>query len=385
MTLTPNAAAAPPSGASGTVTITPSDGSTASTVGVSIAFSPFSISVTPSMLTIDVQTGETQTQTFSIGSVDGASATATLAVSGSTAVSVNSGPVTIPGSITVTANAAGLQAGSNPTGTITVSCTSANPCTAVTVPVQLNVTAGTAPTINPSGVVPVFNTGTTVQQGEWISIYGTNLATGTFTWNGDFPQSLGGTSVTIDGKPAYLYFVEPSQVNVQVPNDSATGTVTVAVTTPNGSVTSTVTLSEFGPSLSLIDSKHVAGVIYRFDGSGAYGGGTYDIIGPTGSSLGYRTVAARAGDVIALFGVGFGPTTPAEPAGQAFSGQAATNNTVTMMIDNVSVPLSFSGLSEAGVYQFNLTVPAGLGTGDVPVLAMVGGLQTESNAVIALQ
>jgi uncharacterized protein (TIGR03437 family) len=386
LTLTPNAAAAPQSGAVGTVTITPSNGSSIS-LAVSITFSPFSISATPSTLTIGLQAGATQTQTIAIGTVDGGSATVTLAVSGSTAVSVGAQQLTVPASVNVIANAAGLQAGSSPSATVTISCTSANPCTAVTVPVQVIVTAGTAPTINQNGVVPIFSTVTTVQQGEWISIYGTNLGTGTFYWNGNFPQSLGGTSVTIDGRPAYMYFVEPTQVNVQVPNDSATGTVLVVVNTPTGSITSTVTLGEFGPSFSLIDSKHVAGIIYRPDGSGAYGSGSgsYDIIGPTGSSLGYRTVAATAGDVIALFGVGFGPTTPAVPAGQPFSGQAPTNNTVTMMMNNVNVPLSFSGLSEAGVYQFNLTVPAGLGTGDVPVVALVGDMQTQNNVVIALQ
>ena len=64
------------------------------------------------------------------------------------------------------------------------------------------------------------------------------------------------------------------------------------------------------------------------DGSGAFGRGTYDILGPTGNSLGYPTVAAQAGDTVELFGVGFGPTTPAVPAGKAFSGAAPINNVI---------------------------------------------------------
>jgi hypothetical protein len=40
----------------------------------------------------------------------------------------------------------------------------------------------------------------------------------------------------------------------------------------------------------VLDTTHVAGVILRSNGKGAYGGGAYDIIGPTGSSLGYPTV-----------------------------------------------------------------------------------------------
>ena len=65
------------------------------------------------------------------------------------------------------------------------------------------------------------------------------------------------------------------------------------------SARSTVTLAQFGPCFSLLDGKHVAGIILRSDGSGADGGGAYDIIGPTGSALGYKTVAAKAGDASA--------------------------------------------------------------------------------------
>jgi uncharacterized protein (TIGR03437 family) len=51
----------------------------------------------------------------------------------------------------------------------------------------------------------------------------------------------------------------------------------------------------------------------------------------------------------------------------------------------LSVAVAFSGLSSAGLYQLNLTIPLGLGTGDVPIQALVGGLQTPSGVVIALQ
>jgi uncharacterized protein (TIGR03437 family) len=245
--------------------------------------------------------------------------------------------------------------------------------------------SGPAPSITPGGVVPIYSTSTTIQPGEWVSIYGSNFASATALWNGDFPTFLGGISVTINLKPAYLWLVSPEQINLQTPDDTATGTVPVTVTTAGGTATSTVTLAQFGPSFSLLDAKHVAGIILRSDGSGAYGGGTYDIIGPTGTSLGYPTVAAKAGDPIELFGVGFGPTIPPVLAGQAYSGAAGTTNPVTLFINNVSVTPPFAGLSSAGLYQINLTVPAGLGTRDVPVLATVGGMQTPSGVVISLQ
>ena len=250
--------------------------------------------------------------------------------------------------------------------------------------------AAVAPSITGGGVVSIFGTGNTIQPGEWISIYGTNLASGTAIWNGDFPVSLGGASVTIDGKAAYLMYVSPGQINLQAPDDVATGTVAVVVTTAAGSATSTVTLSPFAPSFSLLEttrdgSGYVAGIILRSDGSGTHGGGAYDILGPTGNFFGYPTVAARAGDIVELFGVGLGPTTPDVPAGAAFTGAAPVSNPVNLYINNAIVQPSFVGLSSAGLYQINLTVPSGLGEGDVPIQCFAGGVPTQAKVLFALQ
>jgi uncharacterized protein (TIGR03437 family) len=146
-----------------------------------------------------------------------------------------------------------------------------------------------------------------------------------------------------------------------------------------------VTLAQFAPAFLLLDAKHVAGIILRPDGSGAYKGGAYDIIGPTGNSLGYRTVAAKAGDSVELYALGLGPTTPPVQAGQAFFSNAPTTNKVKLLINNVSVVPGFAGFSSSLVYQINLTVPAGLGAGDVPLQATVGGAQTPPYVVISLQ
>ena len=241
------------------------------------------------------------------------------------------------------------------------------------------------PSINTGGVVPLYSSATTIQPGSWVSIFGSNLASAAATWNGDFPILLGGTSVTIDGKAAYLWYISPGQINLQAADDTASGPVSVVVTTAAGSATSTVTLGQFGPSFNLLDGKHVAGIILRSDGSGAFGGGTYDILGPTGTSLGYKTVAAKAGDVLELFGVGFGPTNPTVQAGKAYSGAAATTNPVSLSINNITVTPSFSGLTSAGLYQINVTLPAALGTGDVSLRAIVGGVQTPAGVMLSLQ
>jgi uncharacterized protein (TIGR03437 family) len=236
------------------------------------------------------------------------------------------------------------------------------------------------PAITAGGIVPGA-----VQPSEWATIYGTNLANSTATWTGNFPLSLGGASVTVAGQAAYLSYASPGQINVQIPNTTATGAVPVVVTTATGTAAASVTLAQFSPSFFLLDAKHVAGIILRTNGKGAYGGGSYDIIGPTGMSLGYPTVAAKAGDSIALFGTGFGPTNPVVKAGVSFSGAAPTTNPVTVRIVATNVTPAFAGLSGPGLYQFNLTVPSGLGTGDLPLQGVVGGVQTPSGVVISLQ
>ncbi len=43
-----------------------------------------------------------------------------------------------------------------------------------------------------------------------------------------------------------------------------------------------------------------------------------------------------------------------------------------LIINGVTVTPSFAGVVEAGLYQLNVTIPAGLGTGDVPIIATVG-------------
>jgi len=109
-------------------------------------------------------------------------------------------------------------------------------------PAAVQASQPNTPTIALGGIVPLYGTVSVIQPGGWASIYGTNLASGTATWNEDFPTSLGGTSVTINGKPAFLSMVSSGQINFQAPDDAALGPVSVVVTTSAGQATSSVSL-----------------------------------------------------------------------------------------------------------------------------------------------
>jgi uncharacterized protein (TIGR03437 family) len=242
--------------------------------------------------------------------------------------------------------------------------------------------AAPPPTINPGGVVPIFSSSNTIQPGSWVSIYGTNFTGATNLWAGDFPPTLGGVTVTINSKLAYLWLVSPGQINLQAPDDAATGTVNVTVANAAGSVSSTVTLEPYGPSFSLFNGKYAAALVLTPGAPGNSGSG-YDLIGPTGA-LSFTTRPVKAGETLVLYGVGFGPTTPPAPAGKVFSGAAPAVSLPQVTIGGVPAQVTFAGVIEAGLFQLNVVVP-NAGHGDQALQASTGGLATPQGVLITLQ
>ena len=86
---------------------------------------------------------------------------------------------------------------------------------------------------------------------------------------------------------------------------------------------------------------------------------------------------ARPGDVITLYGVGFGPVTPSAATGAPAGGSppSVMNPNPTVSVNAHNATVLFAGLSpgSVGLYQFNIVVPDGLGIGDLPALINVGG------------
>ena len=261
----------------------------------------------------------------------------------------------------------------------------ANNTTSTSAVLTETVNQGTpAPVIKYTGVVPLFSTSNTIQSASWISIYGCNLASAFSVWAGPgyFPTSLGDVSrVNIDNKPGYIWFVSAGQINVQVPNDTNTGQVSVAVTNANGtSNVVTVTLAKVAPSLLLFDGTHSVGVIITPDGSGFYdangnpaaaGTGVYDLLGPKGA-FAFNTRPARKGETVELFGVGFGPTQTPAPAGQAITPSQITSP-ITATLGGISASVG-AAIVAAGEYQVNVTIPANAPSGDQPLIVTVGGV-----------
>jgi len=140
-----------------------------------------------------------------------------------------------------------------------------------------------------------------------------------------FPQDPGRTTVKINTRMPLSGSSGPRQSRA-APDDTATGTVSVVLTTANGSATGSWS---WGSSSPFLQSARCAAtwraIITGEDGSGAFGSGenSYDIIGPTGTTLGTRRGRSKRATTYRVFGVGFGPTNPPVPAGQVFSGRGS--------------------------------------------------------------
>jgi len=62
--------------------------------------------------------------------------------------------------------------------------------------------------------------------------------------------------VTVDGKPAAVYYISPGQLDVQAPDDSTTGSVQVVVTAPQGTATATATMQTVSPGLFMYNTAN---------------------------------------------------------------------------------------------------------------------------------
>ena len=218
-----------------------------------------------------------------------------------------------------------------------------------------------------------------IQSGTWVAIKGANLSNTSpgRGWNAteNFPTSMDGTSVTINDKPAFVYFISPTQVNVQAPTDTALGPVNVVVTN-NG-------LSSF-PKTATYQSDSPALLQW---GGGQYpyalitNGATY--VGKPSVVAG--TVSAQAGQTLTLWATGLGPTNPAVPAGQQPSSFPSPVTTPIVSVNGTAVTVLGAVLRFAGLYQVNIQLPASLPAGDLPIRITQGGSSSPDGVLINIQ
>ena len=224
-------------------------------------------------------------------------------------------------------------------------------------------TGGTITSINTAGAGP------DIAQNDWIEIKGVGItpvntpASGVI-WNdapefgaGKLPTQLKGVSVTVNGKPAYVYFYcsgtvagsicAKDQINVLTPLDSTEGNVQVVVT--NGSTQSAsfqVNKKTLVPSFLLFSPPEV--VATHANNS---------LLGPATLYPGLST-PAKPGELVVLYAVGFG--LPATTLTDGSSSQSGSLQPLPVCkVGGNPVSVAFAGLISPGLYQVNLTIPVG--------------------------
>jgi uncharacterized protein (TIGR03437 family) len=222
----------------------------------------------------------------------------------------------------------------------------------------------------------------------YLEIYGANFATTSRLWAGaDFngvnaPTSLDGISVTINNKPAFIYYVSPTQININTPDDTVTGPVAIQVRTPNGaSNTIMANRTRLSPSLQTVPQFNIAGKQHVVALTPDFS----TFIGNPGMLQGVNFRAARPGDTIAIYALGCGPTSPPTQAGVVAAQAAALTSPFTLRIGGRIANVSFAGIvgGTIGLYQFNVEVPS-VAPGEQPIELEVDGVANNQNLVIAI-
>ena len=85
-----------------------------------------------------------------------------------------------------------------------------------------------------------------------------------------------------------------------------------------------------------------------------------------------------------LYGSGFGPTSPTVVSG-AITQNGTLPSPPVITIGGVPATVVFAGLVVPGEFQFNVVVPPGVPDGDNPVIAVYGGLTTQTGLLLTVQ
>ena len=236
--------------------------------------------------------------------------------------------------------------------------------------------------------------GPDIAQNTYIEVKGTDLVPATtpaagVIWSsapdfasGKMPTNLNGVSVTVNGKPAFVYFYcsaatstacATDQINVLTPLDDTVGPVQVVVTSGNTVSTSFTA-----------NMKPVVPTFLLFNASGAVVA-THADYGLLGAATLYpgATTPARPGETVIIYAIGFG--LPANPLTNGSSSQSGSLPSVPVCQVGGQPASTVATLISPGLYQLNLAVPANAQSGDNPISCTYGGASTQSGAFITVQ
>jgi uncharacterized protein (TIGR03437 family) len=193
-----------------------------------------------------------------------------------------------------------------------------------------------------------------IAPGELLTLYGSNLAAAVTVAGIPFPTTLGAVQVSIGGLPAAIYYVSPTQISAIVPY-GVTGPIAQIQVTNNGTLSNAVTtyVSVTAPGIFTQNQNGTGyGSIEHLDGT------VVTAANP-----------AQIGETLSVYLTGLGAVSPTIADGAPGPSSILSNATATISVDFSGIAAatpSFAGLAPgfSGLYQMNVTVPAGLTVGD---------------------
>jgi uncharacterized protein (TIGR03437 family) len=226
------------------------------------------------------------------------------------------------------------------------------------------------PSISSGGVVNAASFTAQLSPGALATVFGSNFTGTGVAAVGPLPlaASLGGVSVQVNGVAAPVLYASSNQINFQIPWETPTGSVTVAVGI-NGlaSPAVNVTVQAAAPGLFVQGSHAIVQNSPDF-------------------SLNSASDPAKVGSTIVAYLTGAGAVSP-QPADGVGAGSGSNLSTVTptvtATIGGTTATVSFAGLAPSfvGLWQANIVVPSGLTQGDFPLTVSVGGQTSNSGNV----
>ena len=210
-----------------------------------------------------------------------------------------------------------------------------------------------------------------VVAGEIATIFGSNLTSSTgINLASTLPLAteIENVSVKVNGVAAPIFAVDSvngqQQINFQVP--WATKFIAMIQVTNRGAASPVV----FTPV------QITEPAVFNY----SVGTDVFGAILHSDFKLANTANPAKAGETVLIYCTGLGYVEGPLPAnGVAATGQM-TMNAATVTIGGANAPVSFSGLAPGfvGLYQVNAKVPAGLATGNQPVMLGIGGSLSKS-------
>ncbi len=226
------------------------------------------------------------------------------------------------------------------------------------------------PAISSGGVVNLASYLPSLSPGSLVSIFGSNLSSGSGGASSvPLPTSVVATSVLVNGRSAPLFYISPTQINFQMPYETAIGAASVVVqTSGTASNPSSITVNATSPGLLVYGNNRLVAV--NQDGS----------INAAGSG-------EAAGRTVVIYGVGLGALDNAVASGAAASAAPLSRPRAasSLTIGGRAATIGFLGLTpgSVGLLQINATVPA-LTPGTYPVILTVGGV-TSNNPLFTVR